>query len=396
MSQPATAARTSDRVLADLPDLVATLDVAVSERERTRHLPYESVDAIRQSGLLALRVPVEHGGAGGTIRDQMQAVVAIASVDSNVAQAIRPHFFFVEELRTHGSERSRQRWWPHLVGAVLVGNALSESSARRPGVIDTRLTPDGHGDWTIDGIKTYSTGSLFCDLLLVSGKDENDVERVALIRADRAGIEIADDWDGMGQRTTATGTTTLRGVRVAADEIVELSSLKDEFTHIGGHRQLFLAAVVAGIAADAAGDVRDYVQRRARTSAHGVTDRSVDDPYVLHAVGDISAAATASKAIVLAAADALDSAAEAGTEAAALDAAIEVARAQVAVAALVLPATQRVFDAGGASAVTDSVNLHRHWRNARTVIAHNPLDYKRRVIGDWEINGAEPPRNSYF
>ncbi|MGH3641167.1 MAG: acyl-CoA dehydrogenase family protein [Mycobacterium sp.] len=390
MNRPVNAA---GEVLAGLPKLLAGLDASVSERERERRLPYESIDLIRQSGVLSLRIPTDCGGAGGTIKDQLDAVVAIASVDSNVAQAIRPHFFFVEELRTNGTQPSCDRWWPELATGTLVGNALSESAAGRPGMIETRLVPNPNGGWTIDGVKSYSTGSLFSDLLLVSANDWDGAERLALIPSDRPGIEIAD---GMGQRTTATGTTTLRGVRVDADELVEMVSLKEKFTHIGGHRQLYLAAVLAGIAADACNDVREYVRNRARVSAHGVTAKPVDDPYVLHAVGDISSAASASRAVVLGAADALDEAAEAGTEAAALQAAVDVARAQVAVAALVLPATQRVFDVGGASAVTDSVNLHRHWRNARTVVAHNPLDYKRRVIGDWVINAVEPPRNSYF
>lgn len=35
--------------------------------------------------------------------------------------------------------------------------------------------------------------------------------------------------------------------------------------------------------------------------------------------------------------------------------------------------------------------LDRHWRNARTVATHNPLVYKAKVIGDWAINGTEPP-----
>lgn len=33
----------------------------------------------------------------------------------------------------------------------------------------------------------------------------------------------------------------------------------------------------------------------------------------------------------------------------------------------------------------------RHWRNARTVSSHNPAIYKARIVGDWHINGTEPP-----
>jgi hypothetical protein len=36
-------------------------------------------------------------------------------------------------------------------------------------------------------------------------------------------------------------------------------------------------------------------------------------------------------------------------------------------------------------------SLDRHWRNARTVSSHNPVIYKARIVGDWAINGTEPP-----
>ena len=35
--------------------------------------------------------------------------------------------------------------------------------------------------------------------------------------------------------------------------------------------------------------------------------------------------------------------------------------------------------------------LDRHWRNARTISSRNPLTYKARIVGDWVINGTEPP-----
>ena len=389
--------RGAPAVLAGLERLVGELDQDVAAREISRTLPYGAVAALRRAGVLLLRVPVANGGAGGTIRDQMEAVVAIASVDSNVAQGVRPHFFFIEELLAHGTGGTPERCWPTLASGAVVGNALSEATTSRVGTITSTLDRDADGRWVFNGRKSYSTGGLFADLLYVSGKDTAGVERRALIPADRSGITLKDDWDGMGQRTTATGTTTFKNVAVADDEVLELTTLEQGFTHTGGQRQLFLAAVMAGIAANASRDLNDYVRTRARPSAHGLSDRAADDPYVLRVAGTVSSVAFAARAIVLAAASSLDRAAERlGDEPAALGAAIEVARAQVAVAELVLPAVGQIFDGGGASAVTDAVNLHRHWRNARTVVAHNPLDYKRRAIGNWEINGLEPPRSSYF
>lgn len=35
-----------------------------------------------------------------------------------------------------------------------------------------------------------------------------------------------------------------------------------------------------------------------------------------------------------------------------------------------------LFDAGSASSIRTSLDLDRHWRNARTVSSHNPVIYK--------------------
>jgi alkylation response protein AidB-like acyl-CoA dehydrogenase len=70
---------------------------------------------------------------------------------------------------------------------------------------------------------------------------------------------------------------------------------------------------------------------------------------------------------------------------------LESAQAQAVVADLTLRATSDLFNALGASATSTGKALDRHWRNARTAASHNPLIYKERIIGDWEINGTEPP-----
>lgn len=74
-----------------------------------------------------------------------------------------------------------------------------------------------------------------------------------------------------------------------------------------------------------------------------------------------------------------------------IDAEIDSAKAQVVVAELALRASTDLFNALGASAAVADKQLDRHWRNARTVATHNPLIYKAKVIGDWVINGTEPP-----
>jgi alkylation response protein AidB-like acyl-CoA dehydrogenase len=58
--------------------------------------------------------------------------------------------------------------------------------------------------------------------------------------------------------------------------------------------------------------------------------------------------------------------------------------------------TSKLFDAGGASSTQAIYNLDRHWRNARTASTHNPTHLKASVVGDFYVNGTNPPSNGFF
>ena len=81
-----------------LQSVVETLGEHDAQYELTRTLHHEAIRAISDTGVLALRIPREHGGPGGSIVDVIETVIDIAQASSNVAQALRAHFGFVERL----------------------------------------------------------------------------------------------------------------------------------------------------------------------------------------------------------------------------------------------------------------------------------------------------------
>ena len=121
----------------------------------------------------------------------------------------------------------------------------------------------------------------------------------------------------------------------------------------------------------------------------------MDDPFIQHAVGEISARAFAAEVTVLRAAESIDRALAADTDPQDLDlftaAAIDVAQAQFFAAEAALKNAELLFEVGGASTTLREHNLDRHWRNARTVANHNPRAYKAAVVGAYRLNGTEPP-----
>ncbi len=157
--------------------------------------------------------------------------------------------------------------------------------------------------------------------------------------------------------------------------------------------------MAVGIAYAVFDDAVDYVRTKARPAAHSVADSAATDPFVLQAVGDISATAASAEAIVLTAADAIDrlvNEARQHDQDAVADVAVTVAKAQLVAERLTISAAERLFDTGGASATARALNLDRHWRNARTVATHSPLAYKAYAAGNYAVNGVFPPANGYF
>ncbi len=162
--------------------------------------------------------------------------------------------------------------------------------------------------------------------------------------------------------------------------------------------QLVLLATLAGIGRSALKDVARQVRERKRIYSHGNAQRVSEDAQVQQVVGEVAALVYAAEASAIRAAQPAQRAYLArfgGDETverqANVDAEIESATAQVVVSELIQHATSELFNALGASDVRQGKALDRHWRNARTVSSHNPLIYKARIIGDWAINGTEPP-----
>jgi alkylation response protein AidB-like acyl-CoA dehydrogenase len=378
--------------------LLPQIAAGAAQRERDRQLPYEAVAQIAKAGLFTTRIPARYGGAGGSVKDVIALLIRIASADSNVAQALRPGFGFIEGLlasRAEGAEAERERWFERYLQGAVVGNAGWEVGGAN-GSISARIVRDGE-NYRATGSKYYSTGSLYADWVSAVALDENEQPVSFILPRDRKGLELLDDFDAMGQRLTASGTTHLHDVLVKPEEIRTRTVEEGKRTIVTPFLQVFLAAVNAGIARNALNDAVTFANEHARPIKHSTASRSVDDPYVELSVGDICARAFTAEAVVLRAAESIDRAWALSLDSVAVDqAAVDVAQAQYIAAESALKAAELVFDVGGASTTGRAHNLDRHWRNARTVSNHNPRHWKAAAVGAWQLKGTPPPTSGLF
>lgn len=387
----------------DAPTLARSLaeDFAreASDRDRERRLPFNEMKRLKASGFHALRVPQRYGGQGVGYVEMSEALLEIARGDPNIAQSIQPHLFFLDVLSLDGTEEQRKRWYRKTLEGNLITNAFAERGGRTIGEVNTRLVRED-GRLLLRGRKYYCTGSLFAEYLFVSA-DADDGERIlAVVPRKREGLTVEDDWDSMGQRTTASGTAILNDVEVEESEVIRQPHFGRRRSYVGAGAQIFHAAIDAGIARAALEDVVEYARNNTRPMPEAGVERQTDDPYAVQAVGEMAVLAHQAEAMIFRAARILDRASEAqiagSLEGDALDvalseASIAVAEAKACAESASLRVSEAVYRLGSASATLRRHNLDRHWRNARTHTTHDPVSYKYKAIGDYVLNGRRPP-----
>ncbi len=378
--------------------LLEEIAAGTADRERGVGSPHDAIALIRRSGLGALRVPRELGGGGASVRELFEALIALAAADSNVAHILRAHFWFVEQRIALPDPRDV--WLERILDGAIFGNAMAEVGGDSVGdaVFATTITPAPGGGHVLRGTKYYSTGSLYSDWISIGASAPDGDAVFATVPVGRAGLTLEDDWDGMGQRLTGTGTTRVEDVSVAEEEVTRRFAPGDVVPGAeGAFLQLYLHAVMAGVVRAALHDAVARARRRSRVYTHGAADTVAADPLVQGIVGEMSSAAFAAEAIVLHAAEAIDEALAApGDAALGHRASLRASQAKVAVEDVGLRATTRLFEIGGASATKRAHDLDRHWRNARTLASHNPTIYKALAIGDHEVNGTPLPSSMFF
>lgn len=374
--------------------LFARIAEGAVARERSRTLPHEALTWLKEAGFGTVRIPKEKGGWGASLPQLFQLLTELAEADSNLPQALRAHFAFVEDRLNQPDSAERDRWFGRFIDGELVGSGWTETGVVKLGDVITRVTPGANG-WTLSGEKFYSTGTLFADWIDVyARRNDNQGDVIALVSTHQPGVTREDDWDGFGQRLTGSGTTRFDNAHVEQTHVFDFAT---RFRYQTAFYQHVLLATLAGIGRAVARDGAQVVAARNRIYSHSNGGASRDDVQVLQVIGEITSLAFAVEATVIRAAHSLQSAYEAHLshdEAQLLAvnalAEAEAGQAQVIASELVPRAATELFNALGASDTRISKALDRHWRNARTVSSHNPVIYKARDIGGWKVNGTPP------
>ncbi|WP_035057536.1 acyl-CoA dehydrogenase family protein [Andreprevotia chitinilytica] len=364
-------------------------------RDRAGGTAKRERDLLRDSGLLKIAVPRDFGGDEASWPDVLAIVRRIAEVDSSLA-----HLFAFQHLQVATvllfanpqqqrdllAGTARQNWfW---------GNAMNA-------VANQAIATKVEGGYLVEGVKTFCSGATDSDRLMLSAaRADGGGLIVAGVESTRAGIDIRQDWDNMGQRQTDSGTVAFERLFIADAEVLgppgPLSTPRSTLRPLLA--QLILVNLYVGIARGALEAALAHTRTDARPWINSGLAHAADDPFLQQRYAELWVDLKAALRLADDAADAFERGwrqGEALTPEQRGEIAVAVAEAKIIASRAGLAIVNDIFEQTGARATAARFGFDRYWRNLRTHTLHDPVDYKKRDLGRWLVTG-EVPKPSFY
>ena len=378
-------------------EVAAILAVDAAERDRAGATPYDEVQLLKDSGLVTLLGPAEHGGGGQTWPTAYQVIRTVATADGSIGQLLGYHLLWFWAARLVGTKEQ--------IAAVeeqATKNKWFFGGAVNPRDADVVVTDEGD-TISFSGRKSFSTGSKVSDVTVLEGTLLDSGTHVfAIVPSDIEGLTFLDDWDNIGQRLTESGGVTLHQVRVGWDQaagFVGKTFQPRVYNTLNVPTiQLVFVNFYLGIARGALETAVTYTREKSRSWLHGGYAAAVDEPAVIDAYGDLQSKLWAVEALADAVAlegQVIHENAGEVTEQQRGEHEVRVAAVKARATEVALEVTSRIFEVTGARSTATIEGLDRFWRNVRTHTLHDPVAYKRREVGRHLLVGELPEPTWY-
>ena len=362
-------------------------------RDREGYLPLAEIDAYSQSGLWALNVPKAYGGLGASYATIAKVSALIAAGDSCIAQIAHNHLALVGHIDADGTEAQKQELFGLVLRGYRLGNAFSELHSKTVTAFETRARVDGD-DVVVNGEKFYTTGALLAHIVPIVAVSEAGQGLLVFAERDAPGLTVSNNWSSFGQRTTASGGVKIEQVRVPRSRVIPIQAFENQ-TVAGAVSQIIQAAIDVGIARQAIDETIHFVRTQSRPWIDSGKDSAAEDVFTIQAIGDLKIKLHAAEALLERAGHTIDRAAAAPDAQSVAEATTATAEAKVLTTHIAIEATNRLFELAGTRATLVHHNLDRYWRNARVHTLHDPVRWKYFHVGNFYLNGVNPPRNAW-
>ncbi|MEJ5901954.1 SfnB family sulfur acquisition oxidoreductase [Ochrobactrum teleogrylli] len=374
--------------------LAAEIAPGAAIRDRDRIWPVKELDSFSQSGLWSINVPKKFGGPEVSYATLAKVIEIVSVADSSIGQIAQNHLGVLAAVRTVSDEAQQKLLFGEALRGTRFGNAFSEFGSKRAADFETKFV-DAGDHVVVNGQKFYSSGALLAHLVPIVALDEQGRAWYAIAERDAPGLTVIDDWSSFGQRTTLSGTVILNDVKVPKTHLVPGYKGYEVPTADGAIFQIIQVAVDTGIASAAIAETISFVRTKSRAWVDSGRERASDDPYTIHAIGDLTLRLHAAQALLEKAGYAIDRAIENPNAETVAEAQIVTAEAKILSTEIAIAATNKLFELAGTRSTLAEHQLDRHWRNARTHTLHDPVRWKYAILGNYFLNDEKPPLHAW-
>lgn len=364
--------------------------------------PVADMKKVGQTGVLAALVPVEYGGLGMSSVDVVEVTRMLATANPSIAQMYLVHATIGSGLVMDFANEAQRRTIFHEIVAnqAFIANASAERKARTAYEYETTISPaPGRNGYVINGTKFFCTGSEASEFLIVIAMLDGKMS-MGFLPTHAEGVTHHHDWKPMGQRGTSSGTITFENAFFPEDMLMRDVNWTNQPPHnvFGPLSQAGFSAVYVGAARGAFEAAVAYIQTKTRPLTGTGVARAVEDPYILHLMGELAAEVAAAEAILARAAHGLDDLVSQKDLLA--DESLwrmrgrvsnAVSELKIVATKAALRVTQDILQACGARAGMFEEDMDRFWRDVRQLTLHDPMDYKSRSIGEFYLQDKMPP-----
>lgn len=366
------------------------------QRDQNRQLPFAEVELFSQKGLGGIRIPQTFGGAFVSNKTLAQVFRIINKADSSVGQIPQNQIALLNMIDILGNEQQKQFIFNEILNGKRLANGGPERNTKDTKTLSTTLNIE-NGRYYVDGEKFYSTGSSFAHWLAIKAIHPEGYVVLTLVDATAQGVEVIDNWNGFGQRTTSSGTVKLQRVEVDPLLIFDERKLTEDVNYRGAFSQLMQVAIDVGIAEAAFEDTLSAV-KKARPIVDAQVEKASFEHYTLQEVGKSAVLLDAAILLLNESAEYLDELDRLSVVSAeqAAKASILVAEAKVYANDAALQISEKLLELGGSRSSLSQHNLDQHWRNARVHTLHDPIRWKLHALGNYYLNNTFPARHAWI
>jgi alkylation response protein AidB-like acyl-CoA dehydrogenase len=344
----------------DVADVAAAHADDVDQRAR---FPQETIDALREYGLLGLNVARAHGGMEQGAAVAIDAVRTVAQRCASSGMVFTMHLAAMAVLQSAGG-------FEDVLGEAAAGQhlstlALSESATRSHFWISMGETADDADGAKIDVEKSFVTSAGPANSYVVSsataGRTDVNASDLFLVRAGDPGVEVLDWWRGSGLRGNASAPMRFACTLPPDARIGKAGCGQDLIVGaIIPWFQLGSAGVSTGLARGALTAIQEHL---VSARLQHLDERLIDQPVVRYNLGRLATEVAAAEGFVESVAQAMDRG-DAGLP--------QVLQLKALANETALNATDRAMRLGGGFAYSGRSSLDRLFRDARAGVVMAP------------------------